>query len=487
MSARPETAEETFEQVQQLQARIEARDTTVVPELVQRIRKTRDRLMARLLIRVVHELALPEHLRKISKLYHKKDSRVRLWVLATVARLEDYEYFPLLLHGFFYDSSRKVRSACRRTLKRLSQDQLTRLIENMEGHPAPWMQEVAAEARRGLLQEKVPAAPEHAGNCTQELVIEALTGADLGPMVPMVPRIPEPASFDGASFDGAEEPESSFDSKPSEKILKPMPAQDELVLSSGLPEAPESSEDAFELPGEDDFPEEEGDGNADPEATGRRRRRSKSRSALGIVEAISLQDKEGQDRTFSRRYCPECGEKIMVVALVCRYCQTVFDPEGLEGVMEAARVRVIPLPVRSPSHRGSALVIDLCLSALLFPVAGLGLVYLLAKDSLGQGASLGKRLYNLQVLHGETGEPCTLRSSVLRNLSLLVPLLPMVEVVLLSATGLRLGDRAGETRVVFTEDPPATALLASASLAMLSVASLILVVVFHLASLRKGG
>lgn len=459
----PDAHEETVEQVQELQARIEARDPTVVPVLVDRVKRTRDRLMARLLIRVASELALRKHLRQLSKLYHKKDSRVRLWVLAAIARLEDHEYFPLLLHGYFFDSSKRIRSACRRTLKRLSQDQLGRLIESMDGHPAPWMQEVATLARLQLLKGPMPEVPHEAGTCTQELVIEALQGADLGPM-------------EGQSFDGPEEPESSFDARGSAFPDGPPAFGEVLVVSSAF--GPE-----------DDLEESEiAEANPSLGVVGAipGPARDKPARPLGIVEAIAMQDKGDQDRTFSRKYCPHCHEKIMVVALLCRYCGRVFDPEGLEAVMEASRVQVIPLPVRSPSHRGSALVLDLVVSLLLLPVGGLGLVYLLGKDALPGGVSLGKRAYNLKVVHSQTGAPCTPRESLRRNLPLLVPLLPMIEVVLLSATGLRLGDRAAETRVVFRDDPPATALLASVSLTMLSVASLILVVVFHLADLARG-
>ena len=109
------------------------------------------------------------------------------------------------------------------------------------------------------------------------------------------------------------------------------------------------------------------------------------------------------------------------------------------------------------------------------PLGGLGLFYLLLKDSLGQGQSLGKRIYGLRVVDAESGEPCTHRQSLVRNLWLLIPFMPMVEVVRLAATGQRVGDDFGETRVIFDDDPPATALLASATLLLLSMGALILV------------
>jgi uncharacterized RDD family membrane protein YckC len=125
--------------------------------------------------------------------------------------------------------------------------------------------------------------------------------------------------------------------------------------------------------------------------------------------------------------------------------------------------------------------VDLILSLLLLPLGGLGLAYLLARDTLGEGQSFGKRLYGLKVVGAEGGDPCSLSASLQRNLPLLVPLVPMIEVILLSTTGLRLGDRSARTRVVFQDDPPATALLASTTLAALSTFSLFVVVILYIA------
>jgi hypothetical protein len=79
-----------------------------------------------------------------------------------------------------------------------------------------------------------------------------------------------------------------------------------------------------------------------------------------------------------------------------------------------------------------------------------------------------------------------MKTSLVRNVWMLVPFLPMFEVVALSATGLRWGDRVAETRVIFDDDPPATAVLASATLFMLTLFSVAVVLVVKVAEIRQG-
>jgi hypothetical protein len=94
-----------------------------------------------------------------------------------------------------------------------------------------------------------------------------------------------------------------------------------------------------------------------------------------------------------------------------------------------------------------------------------GLAYLLIGDGLFEGKSLGKRLLGLKVIYYESGEPCTLRASVMRNflfalgyLLMIIPLIgfvfPLVilafESILIAGNekGLRFGDELVKTMVI---------------------------------------
>jgi len=74
--------------------------------------------------------------------------------------------------------------------------------------------------------------------------------------------------------------------------------------------------------------------------------------------------------------------------------------------------------------------------------------YLLLRDGLFEGASLGKKLMKMQVLRSD-GRPCDLCRSVLRNVVLLMPPIVFLEPVLLAVDGMgkRLGDRIAKTQV----------------------------------------
>ncbi len=79
-----------------------------------------------------------------------------------------------------------------------------------------------------------------------------------------------------------------------------------------------------------------------------------------------------------------------------------------------------------PNKRISALSIDLVVSGIggwFLPVAIAwvpGLVYLLLRDALFGGKSVGKYIVGLRVVDME-GQPCSFRGSALRNLILIVP------------------------------------------------------------------
>lgn len=104
------------------------------------------------------------------------------------------------------------------------------------------------------------------------------------------------------------------------------------------------------------------------------------------------------------------------------------------------------------------------------PKAGFyaGLSYLLISDGLFKGQSIGKRLMNLRAVSAETGVPCSMKESMLRNAPLAAGLLlyklPLVGwifimlvsvleflVMLGSKEGMRFGDELAKTVVIEVE------------------------------------
>jgi uncharacterized RDD family membrane protein YckC len=85
--------------------------------------------------------------------------------------------------------------------------------------------------------------------------------------------------------------------------------------------------------------------------------------------------------------------------------------------------------------------------------AAVATIYLLLRDGMG-GQSLGKLLVGLVVVNVRTGQLCTWKDSVLRNVFVLIPGANLVAVFLESLTivrdpqGQRLGDRLAQTQVI---------------------------------------
>ncbi len=121
--------------------------------------------------------------------------------------------------------------------------------------------------------------------------------------------------------------------------------------------------------------------------------------------------------------------------------------------------------------------IDLTIIAILFfmgkvigwPLGWLGaLIYAAIQDSLGEGQSIGKKIIGLQVIEYDSGLPCSVLHSTLRNVPCILSLfcLPFPVVGVLSQfifvpvfcleiyllltldSGVRLGDVMGNTQVV---------------------------------------
>ena len=78
----------------------------------------------------------------------------------------------------------------------------------------------------------------------------------------------------------------------------------------------------------------------------------------------------------------------------------------------------------------------------------LALGYALLKDGLFSGRSLGKKLMGLKVTRD--GVNCNMVGSILRNITLFIPILGLIELIMpfIDAEGLRFGDKIAKTKVV---------------------------------------
>ena len=92
------------------------------------------------------------------------------------------------------------------------------------------------------------------------------------------------------------------------------------------------------------------------------------------------------------------------------------------------------------------------LGFLAIPVYGIvmlvAICYWLFRDGLNGGRSFGKKFMGLKVV--KDGRPCTYVDSLLRNITLAIPLLNIVDLVLglVDAEGKRIGDKIAKTQVV---------------------------------------
>jgi len=87
------------------------------------------------------------------------------------------------------------------------------------------------------------------------------------------------------------------------------------------------------------------------------------------------------------------------------------------------------------------------------------IVYILVRDGLFKGQSIGKKLLKLRVVQIEEGRPANFLDSSLRNLPLAIPflgwfILTIVEAifVLTDEDGIRLGDKLAKTQVTAAEE-----------------------------------
>ena len=141
----------------------------------------------------------------------------------------------------------------------------------------------------------------------------------------------------------------------------------------------------------------------------------------------------------------------LLLAILLRFTRSVASPY----IKVDLRLRYL----------AAAIDVALCLPALAFltstafPVTAiLGSVYLLTRDGLVGGRSVGKMLTGLAVIQADSRLPCTLWRSVLRNILFVVPGLNIAALVFEAITirrdelGMRLGDRLARTQVVLGKD-----------------------------------
>ena len=148
-------------------------------------------------------------------------------------------------------------------------------------------------------------------------------------------------------------------------------------------------------------------------------------------------------------------------------CAGVLGLLGLLITLKYVKGVVSPYPKADLGKRVVAGTIDagICLLcyAVLSPMgyvvaAILGASYLLVRDGLFSGQSVGKRVAGLMVIHVGDGAPCAIWRSVGRNILLVIPGLNVVAfffefaVALCDEQGMRLGDRMVRTQVVEGKD-----------------------------------
>jgi len=89
-----------------------------------------------------------------------------------------------------------------------------------------------------------------------------------------------------------------------------------------------------------------------------------------------------------------------------------------------------------------------------------GCTYILFRDSLLQGKSVGKFLFGLMVIRLSDGKPCSISRSILRNLFFIIPGMNIVAFIfetyfsIKDKQGIRLGDKFAITQVVEGKKAP---------------------------------
>ena len=79
-----------------------------------------------------------------------------------------------------------------------------------------------------------------------------------------------------------------------------------------------------------------------------------------------------------------------------------------------------------------------------------GLAYFIIRDALWDGRSVGKKVMGLQVINKDTRTPCKTMESVMRNISLMIPIFGIIDglMVFIDPEGFRFGDKWANTIVI---------------------------------------
>ena len=85
----------------------------------------------------------------------------------------------------------------------------------------------------------------------------------------------------------------------------------------------------------------------------------------------------------------------------------------------------------------------------LFGAIAIMILYLLCRDVLFKGRSLGKKLMSLKIV-GKDGQQAGKKALILRNVTMLIPLLNIIELIMpfVDKDGLRFGDKIAGTQVL---------------------------------------
>ncbi len=97
-----------------------------------------------------------------------------------------------------------------------------------------------------------------------------------------------------------------------------------------------------------------------------------------------------------------------------------------------------------------AVIVTIGLILCLLP----GIAYVLMRDALYDGRSIGKKVMGLQVVNSQTLTPCKTMESVIRNASLAIPIFGIVDglMVFIDEQNLRFGDKWANTMVIERKD-----------------------------------